>query len=266
MLYVGGMNPPRAFLLFLVFTVGALGCKTIPKTSMQTSIQSSETPWTIVYSDGSGNAFRFTHPGTNESMSVSYDPVTPMHSSSRSYSGGTPKQSTLTKGDAARLWGLINNMAAAKDQQTDTREKLTGALTVDTSTISLAFIMRPGPLLDEFQRFVAPFRGTHEPATGTQAAKAPVVTVVGMATIAKVGALLQTDNGPVWVNWSEWPEGALGQTVEVTGHWTSLHDLPVFISKQGDPPKTGIPVPPGTDLVEASARDVLIVESWRVVP
>ena len=98
------------------------------------------------------------------------------------------------------------------------------------------------------------------------------ISVTGTAINAKLGALLTTTNGgTIWINeLNEWPEdyylgGDNGKTVRVTGIVIEKHDLPVFISKKDEPPKSGMPVPEGTGLEEARRRFLLKNATWEII-
>ena len=81
----------------------------------------------------------------------------------------------------------------------------------------------------------------------------------GVAEARKLGAALRGAGFEVWIDrMDEWPAGAAGRKVRVTGVLEERHDLPVHIQKAGEPPAAGIPVPEGTDLRQASRR------SWRI--
>jgi hypothetical protein len=84
------------------------------------------------------------------------------------------------------------------------------------------------------------------------------VTVEGVARTAKMGPMVKTDKGTMWVELPRgWPPGAEGKKVRVTGTLTQRSDLPVFVAKPGEPARAGMPVPAGTDLAEAAKRGVL---------
>ena len=98
------------------------------------------------------------------------------------------------------------------------------------------------------------------------------ITVEGTAVNAKLGALLITkDSSSIWINGIDsWPTGYYlggdnGKTLKVTGTLIEKYDLPVFIYKEGELPKSGIPVPVGTDLKEASRRYLLKGAKWEII-
>ncbi len=103
------------------------------------------------------------------------------------------------------------------------------------------------------------------PSPTTQKIVGSRVQLRGVAENWKVGAYLGGQE--VWVDLPnrEWPEAVNGRTVEVTGTLVERHDLPVFIQDPSKPAKAGMPVPPGTDLHEASRRLVLENVEWKVI-
>lgn len=98
------------------------------------------------------------------------------------------------------------------------------------------------------------------------------IEIVGTPVNAKLGALLiAKDSTSIWIDGKEsWPEGYYsmgnnGKTLKVTGIVIEKYDLPVYIQKEGDLPKSGIPVPEGTDLKEASRRYLLKKAKWEII-
>ena len=85
---------------------------------------------------------------------------------------------------------------------------------------------------------------------------------------AKLEAFIQPDKPEraIWIDsLSSWPEGYLGSRVKATGIVIQKYDLPVFIQKEGEPVRTGIPVPEGTDLHSASRRYLLKNAKWSKI-
>lgn len=98
------------------------------------------------------------------------------------------------------------------------------------------------------------------------------VTITGKTVNAKLGALLILEDGSsIWINnLDKWPTGYyLGEenckTVTVVGRIIQKKDLPVYIYKEGDPIKSGMPVPEGTDLEKAKRRFLLKNAKWEVI-
>ncbi len=93
------------------------------------------------------------------------------------------------------------------------------------------------------------------------------VTIRGIAQNHKTGAYVQIINRQgLYIDFlNYWPEDYNGKTIEVTGVVIKKHDLPVFIPKEGEPVVTGIPVPEGTDIHEASKRYLLKNATWKLI-
>ena len=97
------------------------------------------------------------------------------------------------------------------------------------------------------------------------------VTAEGIAENRKLGPALNCGEFVLWIDglesWPQeyWPQGGEMKLARVTGTLAVRHDLPVFIATPGEPPMSGMPVPPGTDLHEASKRYVLTGATWSLV-
>ncbi len=97
------------------------------------------------------------------------------------------------------------------------------------------------------------------------------ITLEGKAVNAKMGALLIGDNFSIWIDGLDaWPEGYYqggddGKRIKVTGILIEKYDLPVFIPNKGELPVSGIPIPKGTDLKEASHRYLLENAEWELI-
>ena len=97
-----------------------------------------------------------------------------------------------------------------------------------------------------------------------------VVTLKGRAENAKLGAILVGEDFSVWIDGLDrWPEeffqGGGWRRVKVTGTVIEKYDLPVFIPQENDLMITGMPVPKGTDLHEASRRYLLKDSTWEII-
>ncbi len=97
------------------------------------------------------------------------------------------------------------------------------------------------------------------------------IILEGNAESAKLGALMIVgDSTSIWIDGLEsWPEGYYSteesKWVRATGKLIEKYDLPVFISEDGKPHQTGIPVPKGTDLKKASHRYLLKDATWEII-
>ncbi len=98
------------------------------------------------------------------------------------------------------------------------------------------------------------------------------ITVEGIPGNAKMGALLQLDNGEVlWIDgMDEWPGNCFtpegkGKRLRVTGTLISRDDLPAYVAKPGELPKTGMPVQSEDQLKAARQRFLLKDTRWAVL-
>lgn len=101
--------------------------------------------------------------------------------------------------------------------------------------------------------------------------KGKKVTIIGKTINLHLGAMVKTEGYSIWIeNLDCWPNGYyLGEdkckTVRITGKIIQKSDLPVFLYKEGDPIRSGIPVPEGTDLKKAKRRFLLRNADWEVI-
>jgi hypothetical protein len=97
------------------------------------------------------------------------------------------------------------------------------------------------------------------------------VTLEGTAADAKLGALLQGKQAAIWIDGVDsWPEGIYsggdqGKRLRVTGTVIKKDDLPVFVQKPGEPPRSGIPVTSEQELEKAKWRYLLKDAKWTVL-
>lgn len=92
------------------------------------------------------------------------------------------------------------------------------------------------------------------------------ITIIGKASNVKLGAILNTRESSIWIDGrNSWSEKYCNETLEVTGTVIEKYDLPVFIHKEGDPMRSGMPVPEGTNLREASRRYLLTNAKWKII-
>jgi hypothetical protein len=95
------------------------------------------------------------------------------------------------------------------------------------------------------------------------------ITVLGEPRNLKLGAQLAGEGFGLWIKGLDsWPDevipsGHTGKRLSVTGVLVEDHSLPVFVHKEGEPIKSGMPVPEGTDLKKASHRFLLDQVTWE---
>jgi len=58
-----------------------------------------------------------------------------------------------------------------------------------------------------------------------------VITLEGTARDAKIGALLESPSGRMWVDLDAWPADVTGKVIRVTGQVASRNDLPLTDDK-----------------------------------
>lgn len=93
-----------------------------------------------------------------------------------------------------------------------------------------------------------------------------LVTIDGDAEDAKLGALLITGSGMIWIDGLDaWPSNVRGKRLVVTGKVIQRSDLPVFVHEEGEPEMQGMPVPAGTDVEKARRRFLLAEPAWKVL-
>ena len=108
--------------------------------------------------------------------------------------------------------------------------------------------------------------GPAEPAgwpTDWNAALGKTVALEGTAFDAKMGALLEGKEGVVWIDGRDaWPDGMHGKPVRVTGRVIVRDDMPAFVQKPGDLPRSGIPVATEAESAKAKRRYLLADARW----
>src|SRR5262245_34325866 len=97
------------------------------------------------------------------------------------------------------------------------------------------------------------------------------ITLEGTAVDAKLGALLVEGDHAIWIDGLDhWPRDLIGadgkgKRVRVTGLVIEKADLPAFVSKEGEPPKSGVPVESSKQLESASRRLLLKDAKWTAI-
>jgi hypothetical protein len=97
------------------------------------------------------------------------------------------------------------------------------------------------------------------------------VTLEGTAADAQLGAVLEGDGGMIWIDGLEvWPKGfytgeGKGKRLRVSGTVIQRSDLPAFVEKPGEPPRSGIPVRSEQELEKAKSRFLLKDAHWTIL-
>ncbi len=113
-----------------------------------------KTPWSLSYSDGSANLYRFGQDIPESQTHFEYLPVRPENSSTGAYSGGEPRQGDLNSKQTAELKKWLSKLESDKSLRTESRDKGTGAFTVKSGDDTRSFIIQMGPELREFDDFL----------------------------------------------------------------------------------------------------------------
>jgi hypothetical protein len=115
------------------------------------------------------------------------------------------------------------------------------------------------------------FLGCHptptDPPVPLEASVGKSVTLVGIAEARKGGVAVRGPDFYVWLEGiSQWPDGVATRKIKVTGELREDHNLPVFVANADDSGvPQGVPLPPGTDLVEASRRLIVRHAAWTLI-
>ncbi len=75
-----------------------------------------------IYSDGNSNTYHISE------TQINYEPVTKENSSSGTYSGGNPKTKSISQKDFEKINSLFKETIAAKAEQQQNHEMMTGLL------------------------------------------------------------------------------------------------------------------------------------------
>ena len=109
----------------------------------------------IVYSDGSANAYHFAIDG--DVATFEYRPVTPERSSTGMYSGGEPRAGKLDLAQVAELRRQIRDLESSSELHSADRGKGTGAFHLTDAAGTCDFIIARGPALLAFDELVRTF-------------------------------------------------------------------------------------------------------------
>lgn len=130
------------FLLLLLFATPALAGEKL------------QAPWSLSYSDGSANHYRFGQDNPKSQTHFEYLPVRPEESSTGTYSGGEPRQGDLSAKQTDELQKWLNKLESDKSLHTESRDKGTGAFTIKSGDQTRSFIIQMSPTLREFDQFL----------------------------------------------------------------------------------------------------------------
>lgn len=116
-------------------------------------------PWSLAYSDGSANSYRFGQDGKDAAVTFEYLPVRPENSSTGTYSGGEPKQGSLDSKQSGELRQWVAKFESDKSLRQESRDKGSGAFVIKSGgDDSRSFIIRMSPTLKDFDAFLKTIR------------------------------------------------------------------------------------------------------------
>ncbi|HJN76087.1 MAG TPA: hypothetical protein QGF58_19300 [Myxococcota bacterium] len=121
------------------WTQGTTGGKDTVLQSTGWYMHAPPAPWSVSYSDGSGNASRLW--ADEEGVGWSYDPVQPAQSSSGTYSGGEPAAGSLEPEQAGQLWSRMVELEVSPQHHAPQRAKGTGAFSITTPDGERGFLV-----------------------------------------------------------------------------------------------------------------------------
>ena len=117
-------------------------------------------PWSVAIRDGNGNLFRFQQESEGEASFV-YDPITPLESSSGTYSGGAPKEGVLSVDQREALWRWIHALAGEKERQlVDEQPKGSLVVSFEIPAGKRDFVMDRSAMTAERMALLESYRGT----------------------------------------------------------------------------------------------------------
>lgn len=115
--------------------------------------------WTVIYSDHSGNVYRFWKDGGDVDARFAYDPVTPERSSSGTYSGGDPYEGIMDPAQVEALLQRIRDLEDDTGSHATSRMKGTSSFRIrEGGAAERRFIIRAGRACAAFDALVEPYR------------------------------------------------------------------------------------------------------------
>ncbi|HKY63539.1 MAG TPA: hypothetical protein VJR29_08980 [bacterium] len=123
-------------------------------TSAAQAGESLKPPWSLAYSDGSANRYRFGQDTKGGETQFEYLPIRPEESSTGTYSGGEARQGRLDAKQTAQLQQWLGKLEKNKALHTADRAKGTGAFTLNSGDETRSFIIQDSPELRDFNEFL----------------------------------------------------------------------------------------------------------------
>lgn len=112
-----------------------------------------EPPWSVSFTDGSNNSYHVT--AVAGGVSFVYTPITPKWSSSGVYSGGPPRQGTLSGEQVAELWRALDAITTRGGSPPEHRTKGTAILTTEVAGQTSSRLVGHSHIRVTFERWLA---------------------------------------------------------------------------------------------------------------
>lgn len=123
----------------------------MPKTHVQ---------WILNFADGSGNQYTITSDAADAKAHLVYTPMTPEHSSSGVYSGGSPADIQISAENTSELWRRVSALQNDPSQHSEARSMGTGTFRTKNAEGEARFLIRMGAKLNDFTSFLTSLRPT----------------------------------------------------------------------------------------------------------
>lgn len=159
-------------LLLLVVLSLAMGCAdrektpdpggdpvTTPSAPTVDPGEALRAPWSVSYSDGSGNSYAFTRQEESGEVRFEFLPVTPKESSSGIYSGGEPRSGRMSASDVGELERWLQRLEMDTSIHTELRSMGTGRFDLVTPAGERSFVVTKCATLDRFGAFAQALPG-----------------------------------------------------------------------------------------------------------
>ena len=122
------------------------------KAGQETKLSGDE--WELSFSDGSNNNYHFRLNASFPTGILEYDPIQPQESSSGIYSGGEPKNISVSPEIAQQIRERVTRLAADKKNHTEMRTMGSGDFVLKEPSGESRFLYANGKVLTEFTAFL----------------------------------------------------------------------------------------------------------------
>lgn len=147
-LFMGRLSRPARSKDAAKLAATTQGLSSLPETHL----------WVLRYRDGSGNEYHFWRLKKETTARYRYTPIQPRQSSSGIYSGGAPKQGTLSKAASEEILRRVRQIEAHLEAGKVLWSKGTGVFRVSTRAETRAFSLKRGVALIGWDAFLKRYR------------------------------------------------------------------------------------------------------------